>query len=264
MLSAAVVHATPANADRAYVYDSFDRLGDMTAARISDNGKRLKFLSARVQMCKHGTLLSDTFRVVRHRPARLPDWQPVLVNPRIKGKRLDARVLRRIRYDDGTETWTGRLRLRKITGRSARGTWSIKVKWAPRGRAVRRCSTRTRFRMERDGDWYVGDTSHGQPVAVHDEGSGVYPLIAYWADCQSGDFVSGLYGTPWALENDGDFGSTTPMDYITAALDFNPATVVVNGHLDDAHASGNFDLTVLWDGTDRCATGAQTWTAVRG
>jgi hypothetical protein len=260
---AAAVSVVPAHADRAYVHDSLDLLGDLTVARISDDGTRLTFLSARVQVCTHGTTLSDSFRIVRRRPTRLPNWKPVLVAHRIRAGGLDARVLRRIRYDDGVESWNGRLTLRRITGRSVQGVWSIAVKWAPRGGPVRRCSTRASFRMNHDGDWYVGNTKDDSPVAIHAEGSSVYSLIAYWADCKSGDFVSALYGEPLALTA-GDFGWTDPMEYIIQALDFNPATVIVNGHLDETRASGNFNLTVVWNGTDRCVTGAQSWTAERG
>ncbi len=56
--------------------------------------------------------------------------------------------------------------------------------------------------------------------------------------------MSAIFLAPIALPSTRDCGWTEKQDYDIAVLNANPATVVMNGHLDPAQASGNFQLDV--------------------
>jgi hypothetical protein len=56
--------------------------------------------------------------------------------------------------------------------------------------------------------------------------------------------VSAIFPAPIALTSTRDCGWTEKQDYDIAVLNANPATVVMNGHLDPAQAPGNFQLDV--------------------
>jgi hypothetical protein len=265
-LALCTVAAFPATAraDRSYAENPLDYGGDMTLVRTSDAGSRVTFVSAHVRLCDPGAgaaFLSRTARIVRRRPARLPDGRPVLI-PAGHGR---LTLVQRTVFDEGVELVTGTLTLRDVGARSLRGVWSATVDWRPKHGREQRCKGRSRFSADR-GSWYVGETRSHQPVAVADQGDGsAYAVIGYNADCDSGSYVWAIYGGPYALAADRSFGPAEAQPYKASVLDFNPATVLIHGQLPDAtHASGVFALSVMWNGTDPCNTGNQPWTAIRG
>jgi hypothetical protein len=235
-------------ADRSYAEDPVDFRGaDLTVLRLSDDGRRLTFLSAHV-------------RLRRLRP-RYPNGEAQLAAGEIRNGRLAARLRLTIRYQDGTQTINALLRLRGITTRQLRGSWTAEGVLDPVSGRSERCRARIPFVANRG--WYVGETSAQHPVAVNPQGSSVFPVIAYRADCTNLVFLRPLYAAPMAVDAQGDFGWTTPIDFTGAGSGMLPAKLVASGRLSRNTAAGTFSMAMDNEGVP-CTTGFLTWNAVRG
>jgi hypothetical protein len=253
---------TAARADRAYVYDQLDLAGDLTVVRTSDDGTRLTFLATHTAICGRRHQFDDTLRIVGTPPVSLNPG--VLVTGPAARAPWRARVIRVRHTVAGTQSIKGQFVLKRVTTRRIDARWDLVYTSTPKRGRVQRCATHESIRLQGDGDYYVGSSRQREPVAVHDEGDAAAPELAYRARCESRRVVSAIFLAPIALSPTRDFGWTQKQDYDIAVLNFNPASVVMNGHLETAQASGNFRLDVTWDGTDPCTTGPLTWTAVRG
>jgi len=236
----------------------------MTVLRLSDDGRRLRFASAHVDLCTgtKNTELSETLTVLARRPARWPRGRKGLLIARpVRRGTLTATLRSRWVYTDGVETLTGRLTLRRIRERSLAGTWQVNVRWNPKRGDGHRCQDTKRFRAVRNpGHTYVGDTSDSEPFALFDTGAAEV-IVGYAVYCPRA-LLWGVFYSTYGFGADGTFGS----DELQPGLVINgePFSVMFNGRRDENRASGELRLVGRPAQRRPCDSGRLTWKAVVG